>query len=468
MNESRRRDFLLGSLGLGLGVLTPGGFPGGRLLARTREVSSSRLAVASFRLDVTPAPGHALCGGLVQPAREIDDRLEGIGLVISGASRPLVILALDWTGLLNSAHDRWREELARAAGTSRDRVMIHCVHQHDAPFACTDFDAIVREVPDLSPTVDPEFLADCRARSCEALREALGRLEPLVALGAGSARVKDVASIRRFRGPDGKILHWRGSRSSDPALRAMPEGPVDPRLDTLAFSTPRGRRICLHTYATHPMSHYGSGRVSSDFAGLARKRLAREDPGCEHLYLTGCAGDVACGKYNDGSPRARVELTEKLFAGLAASVESLERRRVGALEWRSLAFEPPPRTTGVPADLEAFVADPSHPRNRRIQRAYLLAWHRRRSRGEGPRLSALRLGDRIFLSLPGEVFVEYQHLARRLGGERGLHVAAYGDGGPWYLPPRSAYPAGGYEVSVAFCEPPGGDLLERGIRELLV
>jgi len=51
------------------------------------------------------------------------------------------------------------------------------------------------------------------------------------------------------------------------------------------------------------MSHYGAGHVSSDFVGLARKQRQREEPACTHIYFTGCAGNIAAGKYNDAPPK---------------------------------------------------------------------------------------------------------------------------------------------------------------------
>ena len=35
--------------------------------------------------------------------------------------------------------------------------------------------------------------------------------------------------------------------------------------------------------ATHPMSFYADGRVTSDFAGLARKQRQKDEPDCHHL-----------------------------------------------------------------------------------------------------------------------------------------------------------------------------------------
>ena len=46
-------------------------------------------------------------------------------------------------------------------------------------------------------------------------------------------------------------------------------------------------------------------------------------------------------------------------------------------------------------------------------------------------------------------------------------TAAYGDGGPWYIPVKEEYPAGGYEVSVAFCDPQVDSILTEAMGSLL-
>src|SRR4029077_17883228 len=69
--------------------------------------------------------------------------------------------------------------------------------------------------------------------------------------------------------------------------------------------------------------------------------------------------------------------------------------------------------------------------------------------------------------LPAECFVEYQLRAQQLASSRFVATAAYGDGGPWYIPVKEAYPQGGYEVTVANCSDAVDDLLTTGIGKLL-
>src|SRR6202163_2932165 len=97
------------------------------------------LKIATFEVDVTPPLGTPLCDGLVLPAKEIVDRLSARGIILYSNEKPIVLCAIDWVGIGNSGHTAFRDALAKAAGTTRERVTVHCLHQHDAP-GC-DFEA---------------------------------------------------------------------------------------------------------------------------------------------------------------------------------------------------------------------------------------------------------------------------------------------------------------------------------------
>jgi hypothetical protein len=64
--------------------------------------------IATFSCDVTPPEGHPLCGGWIMPARGVDDPLRSVGVVLLGAGKPVVLCAVDWTGLRNEAFRLWR------------------------------------------------------------------------------------------------------------------------------------------------------------------------------------------------------------------------------------------------------------------------------------------------------------------------------------------------------------------------
>jgi hypothetical protein len=445
---------------------------GGFLLGRgSQQVAAAegKLEIATFRADVSPPNGHPLCGGWITPVSGQDDPLEVIGIVIRGAGAPIVLCAVDWTGILNEAHVRWREELARAADTSPDRVAVQCVHQHNAPFVCLESQKTCSYFETLrNAVVHPDFFAECLQTTAAALQRSLADARPLTHIATSESVVERVASNRRFVGPDGKISDWRGSSSRNPVHQELPEGLIDPKLRTIAFYDGNRRLAACHYYATHPMSYYGDGRVSSDFVGLARKRMQQADADCLHLYFTGCAGNIAAGKYNDGTPQSRRELTDRMFVALQASAAKLEPRPLRSLAWRTQEMIPQPRASFVADMLRSEIAREDNSLANRIRGSMMLSWLKRCEARVPIVLSALHLDEAALLHLPAESFVEYQLRAQQMAPHRFVATAAYGDGGPWYIPVKEAYPQGGYEVGVAFCEPTINEMLEQGVRRLLV
>lgn len=453
-----RRHWMEKTLGVGAALWLPA------LAQGTPE----GLKIAAFRADVTPPEGHPLCGGWITPVKSVADELEAIGIVILGAGSPIVICAVDWTGILNRAHVEWRTALAQAAGTTPERVAVQCVHQHDAPFACLDSEKLLATQAAGLTCVDAEFFQACLERLQNAIRQALPQARPLTHIATGEAKVDRIAGNRRLDlGPDGRVRKMRGSACRDAELIALPEGLIDPLLKTVAFYSGTEKVAACHYYATHPMSHYGRGEVSSDFAGLARKRRQKEETGCTHLYFTGCAGNIAAGKYNDGSPEARIALTERLHAAMVASEKSLAPQAIQRLSWATHEILPEVNPAFTKEKEMALLTNAKNAPANRIRPAMRVSWINRIAAREPIVLSSLHVNDATLLHLPAESFVEYQLRAQSLAPSRFVATAAYGDGGAWYIPTQEAFPQGGYEVSVANCAPGMDSLLTRGMRELI-
>jgi hypothetical protein len=261
----------------------------------------------------------------------------------------------------------------------------------------------------------------------------------------------------------------RRSRCVEAALRAEPEGLVDPQLRTVAFYSGAERVAACHYYACHPMSAYGKGEVSADFCGEARQALQATEPGCTHLYFSGCGGNITAGKYNDGSPAMRQGLRDRMLDGMQRALSALAPEPIRAVDWTTTHVFPAPAPRWNADALRAQIADPSQPVVHRNRPAFALAWLERQAAGVSPvQLGGLHVNDVSVLHLPGEPFVEYQLEAQRLGGDRFVACAAYGDGGPWYLPTREAFEQGGYEVGVTWSDESVEEELRSAIARLLV
>ncbi|MEQ9409938.1 MAG: hypothetical protein RIK87_19535 [Fuerstiella sp.] len=429
--------------------------------------SAGNLHVGTFRFDVTPPMGHSLCGGWIKPVVDVDDPLEAIGYVLLGAGAPIVVCVVDWTGILNNAHVQWRQALADAAGTTPDRVTVHCVHQHNAPFACVDAEQIVLDQGDLPHIVELDFFRRCLDAGRAAVAGAMKQTTPVTHIAHGEAKVEKVAGNRRILGPDGKVASQRGSSSKDPKHHALPEGLIDPMLKTVAFYNGDRKIVASHYYACHPMSYYGDGRVSADFCGLARKQRQQQEPGCTHLYFNGCGGNIGAGKYNDGSKEMRPVLTDRMLQGIVKSEQKLDPQSIESVRWTTHDIQPPSNPVFDEAQLMKQISDSSQRVVARNRPSYTVAWLRRAAANIPITLSSLHVNNISMLHLPSESFIEYQLRAQAHTPDRFVACAAYGDGGPWYIPTAEAYPQGGYAVSVAWCDPAIDGILTGGIKTLL-
>ncbi|MHC4398795.1 MAG: hypothetical protein ACYTG0_03855 [Planctomycetota bacterium] len=422
------------------------------------------LRLATFSCDVTPPPdGHPLIW--ITPVKTVETPLLAKGIVLDDGRGRYVVCAVDWCGLCNSSYELFRGKIAAAADTPANHVAVHCVHQHTAPYTDGDAQRLLDQHPSPPRYVDFQFLDDVTDRLAGRVREALDSFEPLDRVGRGEARVERVASTRRIPVAEGKIRS-RMSSCTDPELRAMTEGTIDPMIKTVTLARGENPLVRMHYYATHPQSFYGGPRACSDVPGFARERLEKKE-NVFQIYFTGCSGDVAMGKYNDRTPRARDELTERLYAGMEAAVAATRLKPAAAIRWHTLRLALPARTDPghTPDDNRARMTDAGSNAVARIRAATRLAYAERSERPID--LSALEIGDVCLLHLPGECMVEFQLFAQRIRPDRFVAVAAYGDLGPGYICTEQSFSEGGYEPSASRVAPHSEGLLKAAIGQLL-
>jgi hypothetical protein len=459
-NYLNRRELIQASLLAALGA--------GLEVDSANSEERQPLEITTFRVDATPPIGHPCCGGWITPIQVVDDKQQALGIVLRGAGLPVVVLAVDWTGILNDSHLQLRTAIAEAVGTAPDRVAIQCVHPHNAPFADQNAERLLAAAPGEPPhTLDVEFFKRFTQAAAAEVKASLARFQKLTHVGIGQAKVEQVAANRRIKGPDGKLMAMRGSACADPKLRAEPEGLIDPFLKTVSFWN-EGRAVAaLHYYACHPMSYYGDGHATPDFCGLARDRRHAEDPGVMQIYFDGCGGNIAAGKYNDGTREQRPILRDRIYSAMAAAWAATTKHPITQFQWRTEPVHLPPRSEAA-FSFEAsqkLLMDANAGKAYRGRASMILAWLERQKRPID--ITCLDLGVAQIIHLPGEPFIEYQLYSQQAKSGSFVCVAGYGDGGTWYIPTAAAYPEGGYEVSVAFVAPESEAILHKAIEKVL-
>ena len=435
----------------------------------TVHAAEPTLRLATFRVDVTPPIGDGPCVGAMPKVTSIEHPLELRGIVLRTASDTFVIAAIDFCGICNTSDETIRDAMARAAGTTRQRVALQSLHQHTAPIL--DAEAVRFLYGEKSEQLAQHlrFTDDIAKRAATAIAESLQRLQPVSRIVGSKAKVDRVAANRRVPQPDGSIA-VRGSVTRELAIRDAPEGLIDPWLRTLTFFDAERPLVQLHYYATHPQSFYGDTRVSWDTVGIARERLEKTT-GVFPIYFTGCGGNVTLGKYNDGSRQAREDISLRLLDAMQRSdaicrqgterpprTEGLAAERVlevdvSRLKSADIAWDTAPikftvREDGTfnPELLRKQLA-PDQPFQIRLTAAMFSGFGQRLREGYVAQATRLRIGGIDIVHLPGEPFVEFQLFAQQVAARDSfVCVAGYGECGVWYYgPDRIFTDRGGYE-----------------------
>jgi hypothetical protein len=417
------------------------------VLAPLSMLAQDAVQLATFDVDATPPLGSGMAYDIVKRVDELTLRCRGV--VLLGGGQPIVLCALDWIGIANEGHDAFRAALAEAAGTTPDRVAVHALHQHDAPGCDFTAEKIIQELslPGYS-RFDGKHHREVLQKAASAVREAIAHAQPVTHYAWGEAAVREVASQRRIKGLDGRIRATRTSSTKDPAIRAEPEGVIDPMVSVLSFWNKDVPLAVLSAYACHPQSYYRTGIPSPDFPGIARFIRGQDVNSALHVHFNGAGGNVTAGKYNDGTRSNRMLLATRLSEGMREAFEKSEKLPLTAQDigWSSVPVKLPLSPHLKESELLTKLKET--PAKGYISFADQLAWVRRTQAAHAIDVTCLRLGSTRMLHLPGELFVEYQLAAKAMRPDLHVFMAAYGDYGPGYIGTAAAYPEGGYETGV--------------------
>lgn len=426
--------------------------------------NTPELRVATFDLDVTPPVGSRLAYDTEKAKWDLGLRAKGI--VLLGSDKPIVLCSIDWIGIANEGQDAFHKALAEAVGTIPERVAVHTVHQHDAPICDFSSERMLKEAG-LNPlSFEGSFSRHVIKRLANEARKSLDFSQTVTHIGMGEAEVVQVTSNRRIAGTDGHIRAMRASSCKDSSLRAEPEGLIDPMVSLVSFWNGDDPVAVLSYYAVHPQSYYRTGIANPDFPGLARFMRQLAVPQALHIHFNGAGGNIAAGKYNDGSPENRLILAERLADGMKRAWESTKKAEVsvGSVEWSVESVSLPPSKSIKEYGQWISASDPAFLTNN----LFKTAWLQRLKAGKQIDITCLRLGKTRILGLPGEPFVEFQLSAKAERPDLFVVVAGYSDYAPGYIATKEAYIQGGYETGQASGVAPGAaDILMNAIRKLL-
>lgn len=426
----------------------------------TADRTSTGLRLGAAKAVITPPVGCALSGFIARtaPMVGVHDDLYARALVWADDGTPGRAAALVTLDLidLDAAHVRLiRERAATLSGIPAERIGVTCTHTHGGP---------VTLLGRWLGAGDPAYLDAMCKTAAGVVAMAARRTEPVV-------------------------MRWAcGEESTVGKNRRVPGGVIDPDVPVVRFQRRDGTVAALLTgYACHPVTLGPDNLLATgDYPGYAVRTLEAIYPGAFALFATGCCGQINTGHTaRDGMRRrgatwrthGEAERLGRTVAAAAAQAAERAARDDTALAVGAHPILPVPvqamrRTvhlpllpTAPPAELEALVCQWRTERAR-LARAgngpgetgpYRVGeeWAAALRAGRLPdvvsaEVMVIGLGAVSLVLLPGEMFVELGLAIKAHAAPRAVMTLAYANGTPGYIPHRSAYPEGGYEVAAAY------------------
>ena len=379
-------------------------------------------------IDITPPPGLAMSGFAARrlPAKGAHDTLTARAVVIGDTA----VVVADVIGIDAKMSARIRQRCVLPAGN----VVVAALHNHGGP---------VSMAGRLGIAADPTYLERLEDACVAAIDRAAASRRPAT-LSVGQGGDPGIARNRRH-----------------------PGGLVDASLPLLRIRGVDGDMIALVTaYACHPVVLAADNLIwTADYPHFVRMALEEACPGAVALFMTGCAGDANTGHSTHASislganPDRSFAAAERIGRAVAeAALASTEHALSGEVSARNgtvlLGFER--REHEAPEDLEqswrreAIDAEPA----RKSLLDFWVEWVRKIApitpEPLAVRVTVLDWCGVPVVALPGEIFAETAlHIRAVFGPAKPAFVIGFADDNPGYIPPKSEFVYGGYEVDEA-------------------
>ena len=398
-------------------------------------------------------------------ASSILDDLEASALALSLGSETVLLASVDISGIERSLSERFRREMASAAGIPEDHIFLTATHTHTGPML-----RVTGSFP-----VDERLIGEYVTFLGRRLRDlavlAVQDMKPArMGFACGEAPER-VAYIRRYKMKDGST--WTCPPINDPNID-HPIGTPDQRVNVLRFDIEGEDPVVILNYGLHADTT-NHDRISADWPGWTRRTVAKALDGVRCMCLVGAEGDVGSthvfpsgGDMNDTEISFDNEMKSPgmaRFVGRALAgtilqvydkVEYVDVRRLG-IRKKTLSV---PANVPDPKDLpRAHLYKELHEAGRNEEIPYtamelttVIAEASRMVRLEnGPdhfdlELTGLRLGPVAFVGIPGEPFTDIGRQIKDTEGWSLILPCCLTNGAQGYFPMKSAFDEGGYEA----------------------
>lgn len=439
------------------------------------SVHAGEFKVGAAQVQITPPVGTPLAGSYAtRVSNGTFDELFAKAIVIEQDGAKAALVGLDIVTTTRPAVAAARKLIAEQTGIAPERVLISATHTHSAPVQTRG--NLMDEITGATRPIAQEFTARLPALLARAVAEAHAKLKPARA-SALVAREEHISFNRRYWMKDG-TLGWMAGRSPD-AVR--PAGPIDPDVGACYFAGTDEDATALAAYVNFAMhaTVVGGTKFSGDYPAAIAKRFAEfKGANMVTLFANGC-----CGNVNQINPHWRAQShgpleAERIGTVLAAAVfrdwPNLQALKTFVPRARAQTLVLPRRKI---SDDEVAKARDTYARMEKGKKfavpvmanaVCVLDTFANKDKPLEAEVQVIAFSDDLaIVSLPGEIFVELGLALKKASPFKHTFIAELANGSIGYIPNKSAYSEGNYEVVSARCVEGSGEMLVDAAVKLL-
>jgi hypothetical protein len=433
------------------------------------------LGVAS--VPINAPPGIGLAGYYHARGNEgVLDDLHAKGMVLDDGTTRAAIVVCDLISMPRWITDEARAAIEKETGIPGTNVLIAATHTHTAPVLYRDW--LRDEADGATSEISMGYSRGLPGRIARAVADASHRRQP-VRLFAAREHEPKLAHNRRWWMSDGSVGWNPGKRHPD---LVRPAGPIDPEVGVLYAETATERPEPILTfvnYAMHPDTTGGT-RLSADYPGaLARILALYKGEDMLTLFANGTCGNLNHVNFGWAGAQKGPQEANRLGVILAAAVckaypalKPIASDGTLQVTHEIVRLPLPPVS---PSEIEQARLDVRTARDNtrdgfmRLVRAYrILDVAAREGKPYEVEVQVITLGgDAAWVSWPGEIFVELGLSVKAASPFAHTYNVELANGAIGYIPNKSAWPEGNYEVeSARVAEGSGEMLVSSALRQL--
>ncbi|MFN0119055.1 MAG: hypothetical protein ACKV2V_00985 [Blastocatellia bacterium] len=438
------------------------------LCARADDLRAGVAAVS-----ITPPDGTPLSGYYRKRLSEgtLDD-IYAKALVLEQDGARAAIVVCDILTLPRQTILTARRLIEARTGIPAAQVMISATHSHTSPVVSGENTRDALDGGDTPPA--KQYTAGLPQLITDAVAQAVRALAPVRA-SATIAREEGVSFNRRFWMRDG-TLSWNPPKR-DPGI-IKPAGPIDPEIGFLYFETTQQKPLAAFlNFALH-LDTTGGQKISADYPGhLARLLAQYKGADFQTIFATGACGNINHRDVSWTDNQKGVGEAFRIATALAGAVNRgwSALKPLGGAGIRTRSAIVPLQTAPVTdADIAtarevyARINDPKTTFQEQVNAFKVLDIVNLKGKPLEVEVQVITIGrDLAFVSLPGEVFVELGQSIKKASPFPITMIVELANGSIGYIPNRSAYPEGNYEVWSARCAAGSGEALVTAALRLL-